>query len=300
LSLLTTDDEIEECRSVAAVALARFDDKETPALLENTICDSRLSAVNRMRASFAYHLSGIQRGEDVPSRLTALSLDDKRDVKERLCAVAALAYIPLIAEDSAGNVAGKLHEIVLRTPEDTLRSSAARWAFQHKPAETVARLRAELVDKGLEDDAREAAAIGLVALDAPEAKSFLEEIRADLTDVFAAGTAAFALKIGEALEKGEDFPAGEVRLIDRAFAHLSAGSTVRGLADFTQLIEGDPGTAVFYWGRSTLLRMQLRYDEALVDALKAAELPPPSASRQSNLGDIYRDLVDKIKQMIPP
>jgi tetratricopeptide (TPR) repeat protein len=288
LSHLTGDDESDEVRVAAAFALAKFDDQETPALLEEAILHSTIYTGWVLAIVLSYK-SAAQRGEDFVDRLLTLSLDDERDLQERLRAVSALAQLPSFQKISAQRVAEKLHEVVLFARDDTLRWTAARWAFGHKPTETVARLRAALADRNLEEEAREAAAIGLTSLGAAEAKSALEEVSADLTDVFAAGTASFALKVGEHLGTHEQF-SGPARLIERAFAHLWVGSAERGIADFNLLIDADPDKAVYYWGRSLLLRIRRQYDGALADALKAAELSPQDESMQSNLGAVYSDL----------
>jgi tetratricopeptide (TPR) repeat protein len=284
LDLLTDEAENQKLRVQVAVALGSFNDEKTVVALDETILGAEARDLNaRMLAVFA--LYKIQ-GQDALDRLTALSLDPERDLGVRLRIVEALGLSAPLVE----SVLQKLFAVAMGSPDDIVRVTAAILAHHHKPGDTIAKLQAALVDKEIEEELREGAAIGLVSLGSPEAESVLEEISHDLTDRFAAGTAAFALEVGEWYKEHKTFPEGVSRLFKRASKHLEVGSTERGLSDLDELVKRFPDNASLRDIRSHCLRTREQSNEALIDALKATDLAPQDASMQVSLGEVYLKL----------
>ena len=73
LGLLTDDDETNELRVSAARALAKFDDEETPARLEDAVLNSS-TRETRAAAGLAFYLSGMQRQDALASGREAAKL----------------------------------------------------------------------------------------------------------------------------------------------------------------------------------------------------------------------------------
>jgi tetratricopeptide (TPR) repeat protein len=133
---------------------------------------------------------------------------------------------------------------------------------------------------------REGAAIGLVSVGSKEAESVLEVISHDLTDRFAAGTAAFALEVGEWYKEHETFPEGVYRLFKRAFSHLGVGSTERGLSDLDQLVKRFPDNASVQVEIGNAYLLFDRTDEAFCAFGRAIELKPDLAEAHAGFAEV--------------